>query len=45
MLLPKKHDLSAIIPERNEDVPMYRTKRENRKRMKRHWQKSTKEDR
>jgi len=35
-LLPKKCDLLAIIPVRNKDVPIYRTKGENRKRMKRH---------
>jgi len=32
----QKHGLLAIIPVRNEDVPIYRTKEENRKRMKRH---------
>jgi len=35
-VIAKKHDLQAIIPVRNEDVPIYRTKGENRKRMKRH---------
>ena len=32
----KKHGLLAIIPVRNKDVPIHRTKGENRKRMKRH---------
>jgi len=35
-VIAKKHDLLAIIPERNKDVPIHRTKGENRKRMKRH---------
>ncbi len=30
------HGLFAVIPARNEDVPIHRTKGENRKRMKRH---------
>ncbi len=32
----KKHGLFAIIPARNEDVPIHCTKGENRKRIKRH---------
>jgi len=35
-VIAKKHGLLAIIPVRNEDVPIHRTKGENRKRMKRH---------
>ena len=35
-VVAKKHCLLAIIPARNEEVPIYRTKGENRKRMKRH---------
>ena len=35
-VIAKRYDLLAIIPVRNEDVPIYRTKGENRKRMKRH---------
>jgi len=34
-VIAKKHGLLAIIPARNEDVPIYRTKGKNRKRMKR----------
>ena len=35
-VIAKRYDLLAIIPVRNEDVPIYRTKGENRKRMKKH---------
>ena len=35
-VIAKRHGLLAIIPVRNEDAPIYRTKGENRKRMKRH---------
>ena len=35
-VIAKKHDLLAVIPERNKDVQIHRTKGENRKRMKRH---------
>jgi len=35
-VIAKKHDLFAIIPVMNEDVPIYRTKGENRERIKRH---------
>jgi len=35
-VIAKKHGLFAIIAVRNEDVPVHRTKGENRKRMKRH---------
>jgi len=35
-IIAKKHGLFAIIPTRNKDVPIHRTKGENRKRMKRH---------
>jgi len=35
-VIAKKHGLLAIIPARNEDVPIYRTKSENRKRMKKY---------
>jgi len=35
-VIAKKHGLLAIIPARNEDVPIYRTKGKNRKKMKRH---------
>jgi len=35
-VIAKRYSLSAIIPARNEDVPIYRTKGENRKRMKKH---------
>jgi len=35
-VIAKRYDLQAIIPVRNEDVPIHRTKGENRKRMKRH---------
>jgi len=35
-VIAKKHGLLAIIPARNEDLPIYRTKGENRKRMKKH---------
>jgi len=35
-IIAKKHGLLAILPARNEDVPIHRTKGENRKRMKRH---------
>ena len=34
-VIAKKHGLLAIIPVRNDDIPIYRTKGENRKRMKR----------
>jgi len=34
--IAKRYDLLAIIPTRNKDVPIHRTKGENRKRMKRH---------
>ena len=37
-VIAKRYDLHAIIPARNKDVPIYRTKGENRKRMKRHLQ-------
>jgi len=35
-VIAKRHDLLAIIPVRNKDVPIHRTKGENRKRMKKH---------
>jgi len=35
-VIAKKHGLLAIIPTRNKDVPIHRTKGENRKRMKGH---------
>jgi len=35
-VIAKRYDLQAIIPTRNKDVPIHRTKGENRKRMKRH---------
>jgi len=35
-IIARRYGLFAIIPARNEDVPIYRTKGENRKRMKRH---------
>jgi len=35
-VIAKRYDLQAIIPVRNKDVPIHRTKGENRKRMKRH---------
>jgi len=35
-VITKKHGLLAIIPVRNEEVPIYRTKGENRKRIKKH---------
>ncbi len=35
-IIAKGYGLFAIIPARNEDVPIHRTKGENRKRMKRH---------
>ncbi len=35
-IIARKYGLFAIIPARNEGVPIYRTKGENRKRMKRH---------
>lgn len=34
-VIAKRYGLFAIIPARNKDVPIYRTKGENRKRMKR----------
>jgi len=33
-IIVKKHGLLAIIPARNEEVPIYRTKGENRNRIK-----------
>jgi len=36
-VIAKKLGLLAIIPTRNKDVPIHRTKGENRKRMKRHF--------
>ncbi len=35
-IIAKKYGLMAIIPARNKDVPIHRTRGENRKRMKRH---------
>ncbi len=35
-IIAKKYGLLAIIPARNKDVPIHRTKGENRKRMKKH---------
>jgi len=35
-IIAKKYGLLVIIPARNKDVPIHRTKGENRKRMKRH---------
>jgi len=35
-VIAKKHGLLAIIPARNKDVPIYRTKGKNRKKMKKH---------
>jgi len=35
-IIAKKYGLLAIIPARNKDVPIHRTKGEHRKRMKRH---------
>jgi len=35
-VIAKRYNLQAIIPVRNKDVPIHRTKGENRKRMKRH---------
>jgi len=35
-VIAKRYHLQAIIPTRNKDVPIHRTKGENRKRMKRH---------
>ena len=35
-VIAKRYDLHAIIPARNKDVPIHRTRGENRKRMKRH---------
>ena len=35
-VIAKRYSLLAIIPTRNKDVPIYRTKGENRKRMKKH---------
>ena len=35
-VIAKRNGLLAIIPVRNKDVPIHRTKGENRKRMKRH---------
>jgi len=35
-VIAKRYDLQAIIPTRNKDVPIHRTKGENRKRMKKH---------
>jgi len=35
-IIAKRYDLQAIIPTRNKDVPIHRTKGENRKRMKKH---------
>jgi len=35
-VIAKKYGLLSIIPVRNEEVPIHRTKGENRKRMKRH---------
>jgi len=35
-VIAKKHGLLSIIPVRNKDVPIHRTKGENRERMKRH---------
>jgi len=35
-VIAKKHGLLAIVLERNEDVPIHRTKGENRKRMKKY---------
>jgi len=35
-VIAKRHGLFPIIPVRNEEVPIHRTKGENRKRMKRH---------
>jgi len=35
-VIAKRYNLLAIIPVRNKDVPIHRTKGENRKRMKKH---------
>lgn len=35
-IIPKKYDLLAIIPERKEEVPIFRTEEDNTKRTKRH---------
>jgi len=35
-VIAKRYDLLAIIPARNEDIPIHRARGENRKRMKRH---------
>jgi len=35
-VIAKRYGLFAIIPTRNEDIPIYPTRGENRKRMKRH---------